>query len=95
VRQRSRLRSVTTGARADTAQCGFVTRFDARKTHRFAFSQLGHFRAPSFVVFARGEAYLGVIMTNRKRNRLIDLGLAALVVLACIGTATVTLAGKL
>jgi hypothetical protein len=34
-------------------------------------------------------------MTNRKRNRLIDLGLALLVVLACIGTATVTLAGKL
>lgn len=34
-------------------------------------------------------------MSNRKRNRLIDLGLAALVVLACIGTATVTLAGKL
>jgi hypothetical protein len=34
-------------------------------------------------------------MTNRKRNRLIDLALAAMVVLACIGTATVTLAGRI
>jgi len=36
-----------------------------------------------------------VPMTKRKRNSLIDLGLAFLVVLACIGTATVTLAGKI
>ena len=35
------------------------------------------------------------LMTKRKRNSLIDLGLAFLVVLACIGTATVTLAGKI
>ena len=34
-------------------------------------------------------------MTNRKRNRLIDLALVGLVVLAFIGSATVTLAGKL
>jgi hypothetical protein len=34
-------------------------------------------------------------MTNQKRNRLIDLALAAMVALACIGTATVTLAGRI
>jgi hypothetical protein len=33
-------------------------------------------------------------MTNRKRNRLIDLALMAMVAVACIGSATVTLAGK-
>jgi hypothetical protein len=33
-------------------------------------------------------------MTNRKRNRLIDLALMALVAAAFIATATVTLAGK-
>jgi hypothetical protein len=31
-------------------------------------------------------------MTRRNRNRLIDLGLTALVVLACLGSAAVTLA---
>jgi hypothetical protein len=34
-------------------------------------------------------------MTHRKRDRLIDLGLMALVAVAFIATATVTLAGKL
>jgi hypothetical protein len=33
-------------------------------------------------------------MTHRKRNRLIDLALMALVAVVSIGTATVTLAGK-
>jgi hypothetical protein len=31
-------------------------------------------------------------MTNRKRNRLIDLALLAMVAVACAGSATVTLA---
>jgi hypothetical protein len=34
-------------------------------------------------------------MTHRKRDRLIDLTLAAMVVLAFIGTATATLAGRI
>ncbi len=34
-------------------------------------------------------------MTNRKRNRLIDLGLMALVALVSLGTATLTLSVKL
>jgi len=34
-------------------------------------------------------------MTNRKRNRLIDLALMALVAVAFVATATVTLAGKI
>jgi hypothetical protein len=34
-------------------------------------------------------------MTSRKRNRLIDLALVGLVVVAFVATATVTLAGKL
>jgi hypothetical protein len=33
-------------------------------------------------------------MTHRKRNRLIDLALMALVALVSVGTATFTLAGK-
>jgi len=33
-------------------------------------------------------------MTNRQRNRLIDLALMALVAVACIGSAALTLSGK-
>ncbi len=33
-------------------------------------------------------------MTNRKRNRLIDLALMGLVAVAWLGTATITLAGR-
>jgi hypothetical protein len=33
-------------------------------------------------------------MTHRKRNRLIDLALMAMVAVACIGSATVSLAGR-
>jgi hypothetical protein len=33
-------------------------------------------------------------MTHRKRNRLIDLALMALVAVVSVGTATATLAGK-
>ena len=57
-------------------------------------------RRPSFVVSASDEAYLdrsSVVrraMTHRKRNRLIDLALMALVALITVGTTTVTLAGK-
>ena len=34
------------------------------------------------------------IMTKRKRDRMIDLALAGLVILACLGSAAVTLAEK-
>lgn len=34
-------------------------------------------------------------MTKRTRNRMTDLALAGLVILACLGSAAVTLAGKL
>lgn len=34
-------------------------------------------------------------MTKRKRDRMTDIGLAGLVILVCLGSAAVTLAGKL
>jgi hypothetical protein len=34
-------------------------------------------------------------MTKRRHDRLIDLALAGLVILVCLGSAAVTLAGKL
>ena len=64
---------------------------DARATHRIAFRQL--WRGVS--LSAESARRIVSPMTKRKRNSLIDLGLAFLVVLACIGTATVTLAGKI
>ena len=70
--------------------CRFVTRSDAGTTHPAAIVS-----AEIRVSLSRRIAKRTLSdMTSRKRNRLIDLALMAMVAVAFAGTATVTLAGR-